>query len=85
MQRAHSAKASQKGKYGVTVPKPFGFDVRDKNRPKTIRDTWLENEYKKKQMENDELVKRQFRSKPIPPEVLIPRYNNILEADQTRR
>ncbi len=26
-----------KGKYGVTVPKPFGFEIRDKVRPKSIR------------------------------------------------
>jgi hypothetical protein len=85
MARAQSAKAAQKGKYGVTVPKPFGFDIRDKQRPKTIRGEWLEAESRKKQVQDDELVKRQFRSKPIPPEVLIPRYQNLLEADQARR
>jgi len=26
-----------KGRYGVTVPKPFGFEIRDKVRPKSIR------------------------------------------------
>ena len=26
------------GKYGVTVPKPFEFDMRDKVKPKTIRE-----------------------------------------------
>jgi hypothetical protein len=30
-------------------------------------------------------VRYQFRSKPIPPEVLIPKYNNMLEAEQGRR
>jgi hypothetical protein len=30
-------------------------------------------------------MRYQFRSKPIPPEVLIPKYNNMLEAEQGRR
>jgi len=38
-----------------------------------------------KKLEEDAHVKYQFRSKPIPPEVLIPRYNNMLEADQARK
>ncbi len=29
---------SKKGKYGVTVPKPFNFDMRDKTKKKTIRE-----------------------------------------------
>lgn len=33
----------KKGRYGVTVPKPFGFDIRDKVRPKTIRERKVEN------------------------------------------
>ena len=32
----------KKGKYGVTVPKPFGFDVRDKTRSKSIRERKVE-------------------------------------------
>jgi hypothetical protein len=28
---------NKKGKYGVTVPKPFQFDIKDRVRPKTIR------------------------------------------------
>ena len=38
-----------------------------------------------RRLEEDALVKHQFRSKPIPPEVLIPRYQNIQEADLARR
>lgn len=33
----------KKGRYGVTVPKPFAFDIRDKVRPKTIRERKVEN------------------------------------------
>ena len=35
-------KGGKKGRYGVTVPKPFGFDIRDKVRPKTIREVKVE-------------------------------------------
>lgn len=33
----------KKGRYGVTVPKPFAFDIRDKVRPKSIREKKVEN------------------------------------------
>ena len=82
--RAQSAKAT-KGKYGVTVPKPFGFDMRDKGKAKTIRERKVEQMVQERRLEEDALVKHQFRSKPIPPEVLIPRYQNIQEADLARR
>lgn len=35
--RSQSAKV-KKGKYGVTVPSPFGFDMRDKTKTKGIRE-----------------------------------------------
>ena len=82
--RAAAAKAA-KGKYGVTVPKPFGFDMRDKGKGKTIRERKVEAMVEERRLEEDALVKHQFRSKPIPPEVLIPRYANIQEADLARR
>lgn len=69
----------------MTVPKPFGFDMRDKSKHKTIRERKVEQMVQEKRLEEDALVKHQFRSKPIPPEVLIPRYNNIQEADLARR
>jgi hypothetical protein len=33
---------SRKGKYGVTVPKPFNFDLREKTKSKTIREKKVE-------------------------------------------
>lgn len=73
------------GKYGVTVPQPFGFDIRDKQKSVTIREKKVEAMVDEKRREEEMLVKYQFRSKPIPPEVLIPRYNSILEADLSRK
>jgi hypothetical protein len=34
----------KKGKYGITVPKPFAFDLRDKTRHKSIRERKNEQE-----------------------------------------
>jgi hypothetical protein len=68
---------SKKGKYGVTVPKPFNFDLREKTRTKTIREKKVEEMVNEKQTEEEKALKQQFRCKPIPPEVLIPRYKTI--------
>ena len=36
------AQSSKKGRYGITVPKPFAFDIRDSVKPKTIRERKVE-------------------------------------------
>lgn len=85
MKRAESAKAAKKGKYGVTVPKPFGFDMRDKVKAKTIRERKVEEMVNDKKAELAMFKNYKIKSKPIPPEVLIPRYQSICEANEARR
>jgi hypothetical protein len=80
-----SQKAGKDGKYKITVPKPFGFDVREKTRSKSIREKKLEEMIAEKKVKEENIIKHQFRSKPIPPEVLIPRYNTIIENNERRR
>lgn len=75
----------KKGRYGVTVPKPFGFDIRDKVRPKSIRERKVENMVEEKKYEEDQLLSHTFRCKPIPPEVLQPRYHQIMQFNEDRR
>lgn len=58
----------------MTVPTPFGFDTREARRSKTIRETKVEEMVREKKFEEEALLRHQFRSKPIPPEVLIPKY-----------
>lgn len=84
MARAQSAKV-RTGKYGVTVPTPFSFDTRDAKRTPTIRERRVEEMVLEKDHEEAALLRHQFRSKPIPPEVLIPKYQSIQEADLSRR
>lgn len=74
-----------RGRYQITVPKPFKFDIRDKVRPKTIRERKIDEMIAEKKLEEDQLVKHQFRCKPIPSDVLIPRYQTILEKNEQRR
>ena len=42
MEHERSQKRNQSGKYGVTVPKPFGFDMREKTKTKSIREKKVE-------------------------------------------
>lgn len=78
-------KDGKKGRYGVTVPQPFQFDIREKVRPKTIRERKVEQMMEEKQQEEQEHLNQTFRSKPIPPKVLKPQYEKINTANENRR
>jgi uncharacterized membrane protein len=59
--------------------------LRDKTKSKTIAERKFEAMMMEKKINENNIIKHQFRSKPIPPEVLIPRYQSILEADAARK
>lgn len=59
------------------MPRPFGFDLREKSRTKTIRERKVEEMVNEKRNEVLANTNIQFRPKPIPPEVTIPRYKTI--------
>jgi len=65
-----SGNSEKKGRYGVTVPKPFAFDIREKVRPKSIRERKVEVMLEEKRIEEANQCKYTFHSKPIPPKVL---------------
>jgi len=67
------------------VPKPFDFDVRDKTKKKSIREKKVEEMIAEKKVKEENIIKYQFRCNPIPPEVLIPRYQTIVEQNEHRR
>lgn len=48
--------------------------MRDKVKEKNIRERKVEEMVIEKQMEEKNMIKHQFRSKPIPAAVLVPRY-----------
>lgn len=60
----------KKGRYGITVPRPFAFDIRDKMRPKSIRERKIERMIAEKEAAETEELKNKYRAKPIPPEVV---------------
>lgn len=69
----------------MTVPRPFNFDLREKTRKKTIREKKVEEMVAEKKIEEENIIKKRFKHNPIPPEVLIPRYKTIIEANEMRR
>ena len=69
----------QTKKRPITVPKPFEFDTREKTRPKSIRERKVDAMIAEKKLEENRAIKKQFRAKRPPPEVLAPRYNQIME------
>ena len=69
----------------MTVPRPFNFDMREKTKKKTIREQKVEEMVAEKRNEEHAAYNFQFRPKPIPPEVLIPRYKTIQESNEMRR
>lgn len=63
----------------LTVPKPFEFDSRDIVKPKSIRERKVEAMVQDKLMEEEKMLKHQFKRKPIPPEVTMSLFKNINE------
>lgn len=65
------------------MPQPFDFDIRDKVRPKGIREQKIEEMLEEKRFE--ESLKNTFRCKPIPSKVLEPQYEKINTRNLKRR
>lgn len=49
-----------------TVPDPFAFDTREKVRAKSIRERKVEEMVREKQLEEERMMKHQFRAKSVP-------------------
>ena len=80
------AKSTRRGRYGVTVPEPFAFETRDQQKSAAnIREKKVNEMVMEKKIEEENMIKHQFRHKPIPAAVLIPRYQQIMDANEERR
>jgi len=66
----------------VTVPKPFNFDVRENTRAKSIRERKLDEMVKEKEFKEEMNMKKKFKAKGPPPQVVAPRYDSILEKNE---
>ena len=47
----------KKGKYGITVPKPFNFDMREKTKTKSIREKKVDEMIAEKKVEEENIIK----------------------------
>lgn len=70
-----------------TVPKPFKFAQREKQKKisKSIRQQKLEEVIDQKKFEEECLIHHQFRANPIPTSTLLPKYEMIKAAEEARR
>lgn len=78
-------KRMKKGKYGITVPKPFNFDIREKTRSKSIAEMRLERDIEIKRIEEENIIQKQFRHKPVPAAVSMPKYQSLQDKNALRR
>ncbi|XP_077319799.1 protein FAM161B [Lithobates pipiens] len=70
--------------FTITVPKPFQMSLREAERGEKVRALdWADPEDDMK--EEDIECHKKFRAQPIPAEVLLPLYNDIMEQQDERR
>lgn len=80
------AKSTRRGRYGVTVPEPFNFEIRDQQaKQANTRERKVNEMVMEKKIEEENMIKHQFRHKPVPAAVLIPRYQQIMDKNEERR
>lgn len=64
----------------VTVPDPFQFEEREKKKPKSIREKWLESHIQEKVNEENSHLNFQYKARNVPDEVLMPKYESLRKA-----
>lgn len=77
-----------KGKYNVTVPQPYEFDEREKDKKqktKGIREQKLDQMLKEKEDQFTELKSHIFRANDIPRTTKEPLYQKIMKFNEHRR
>lgn len=80
------SKSMRKGRYGLTVPEPFAFEIRDSQaKAPNTRERKVNEMVMEKKIEEQNMIKHQFRHKPVPAAVLIPRYQQICDSNLERR
>ena len=72
-------------KSNVTVPEPFEFDIRDKVKEKSIREAKFEEYLKQLKLEEEKHLNYRYRAKPVPSDVVVPKYESIMAAQETKR
>ena len=71
----------------ITIPKPFKMTLRESMKDKVLSKSQqlFEKEKKEKDKELEEECQKKFKAKPVPAHVHIPKYHEIMEAQEARR
>lgn len=73
----------------ITVPEPFQMTIREaKRKQQNIKSKSLmelENNFLKKQLEEEAECQKQFRANPVPAHVFVPLYHEIMQENEERR
>ena len=80
-----SKKSHSKSAMKFTVPAPFEFEQREKVKHKSIRQQKFELYIHEKQREEENHMKYHPPAMPVPAEVVIPKYNTMMAAQEARR
>ena len=78
-------KKKSKSTIKFTVPQPFGFDSRERLKGKSIRQLKLEQYVNEIQQEEENHLNYRPTPNPVPAEVVIPKYNTLIAAQEARR
>ena len=71
--------------FAPTVPRPFKFESRESARPKTIKQRQMEELKAQKKREEEEILAFQYRAQPVPAEVLVPKLESMMGAQEAKR
>lgn len=72
-------------KFEVTVPEPFGFEYRELVKEKSIRQLKFEEMIAGIRLEEERHLNMKYKAKPVPSDVMIPKYESILASQEARR
>jgi hypothetical protein len=79
----HARKSKWKPK--ITIPTPFEFDARESSKPKSIAQKRLEEDLALKKALDEAHERMQFKANPVPPNTLVPRFQQIQRDNERRR
>lgn len=72
-------------RYKITVPAPFSFTRREQIKQPSIRERKVKEMMEKDAAKIDKELKNQFKAQPVPPEVKIPMFQQIMKEQEDRR
>ena len=72
-------------RYKITVPAPFNFMRREQIKQPSIRERKLKEMMEKDEQKIDAELKNKFKAQPVPAEVKIPMYQQIMKEQEERR